>query len=102
MIASFEDVICNFQPVSNENVSIGKMSISPNPVADMLTIEMPVEDTYKYSITDITGKIIHTGKFEGNNDRFNTQHLISGIYLLQVISEKGIHFQQNFIKANRY
>jgi len=72
--------VVNCLNIENEN----KLSIHvyPNPAADFVLVETEVENLH-YSLMDMSGKIIITGKLQGTN-KIDVQLLHSGIYILSV------------------
>jgi hypothetical protein len=61
------------------------LSVYPNPVRDKLRIA-PAGGTMSYILTDITGKVIVSGKTEGIID---TDHLPAGPFLLMLKDQKN-------------
>ena len=73
---------------STETIETHKIHISPNPVADILTVNgiaQPVE----YQITDLTGKEILSG--EMSNNSVDVSSLKVGIYFLK-LGKQSIQF----------
>jgi len=62
-------------------------NIYPNPVADILNIELQDVGNYTVKIMDLSGKIIFDKMFEGNSTSINVSQLESANYIL-VISNK--------------
>ncbi len=78
------------------------MSVYPNPVGDVLTIQ---SINYKQNgivrIFDLTGMEIMNVKVDFNetmSGQLNTKSLKSGAYLIEVCSESGQKFKSKFIK----
>ncbi|MEA4976778.1 MAG: T9SS type A sorting domain-containing protein, partial [Paludibacter sp.] len=70
---------------SNENLQENNlMQIYPNPVKDILHINVDVK---KLTVRDITGKVVLLSETQQN---INMAHLSKGIYLLQVQTADGI------------
>lgn len=71
-----------------ENV-LSQINFYPNPVEDLFTIEDLVENC-SYKLVDINGKIIKEGNFVNSSNQLNTENLHSGVYFLQLQSQKDI------------
>ncbi len=68
--------------------------IYPNPVTEEMTIQSEI-DIYRVSITDISGRQIHSFIFESEFIRID--YLLNGIYFLKLETEKGL-VTKKFIK----
>ena len=83
--------------LSIEDETLKDMSIYPNPVDTILTIETSTNITDKIvSVFDINGKRVITQKM-GSNNTLKVSHLASGIYFLRLES-KGKSMKRKFIK----
>ncbi len=74
-------LISNIDTVEEE-----KVSIFPNPVKKIATIE-GIEGSFDYSILDLSGRIIKQATASDNNIDF--EWLDQGVYILRIISDKG-------------
>ncbi len=79
--------------VENQALSTEGLDVYPNPVADVLNIDYKLNETgaVKLSITDITGRIIHTENTAENQVgtyslKWNRNNVAAGIYFLQLQS----------------
>lgn len=87
--------------LSSKNLSLNKpktntLVVYPNPVTSILNFEIPNGDTIdKTVITDINGKII--SEQDKNTTQINTQHLKSGMYIINAYSSNK-KFTHKFIK----
>ncbi len=77
------------RPVSAEIIknSTG-LEIYPNPSSGEITISLPTENSFRYSILDITGRVILDGTSKTNSIKLNTQKLDKGTYITKVISNE--------------
>jgi surface protein len=80
----------NFSSVSTSNSQI--ISIYPNPGSETFSISS-TNDIDKVSIYDSMGKLV----LESNEKSFSISHLIQGIYLVQIITERKVN-KIHFIK----
>lgn len=71
-----------------------QLNIFPNPVVDFLSIDPAPEDA-AWLISDVTGRIVLSGRIEGN--MLNTSILESGVYLL-LISTAETAYSARFVK----
>lgn len=63
---------------------------SPNPASEYTIVKIAEnEEKLKYSLTDITGKLLRQGIINGAELRLNTSTLPSGTYSLSVSNELG-------------
>ena len=87
---------------------VAQIGIKPNPVSNMLTVELPESDqvTYKYQVISTMGTILLSGNSNGEtrtNRSFgiNTEKLLPGSYVLKLStadSQNSATFK--FIKTN--
>ncbi|MFP4470329.1 MAG: CUB domain-containing protein [Bacteroidales bacterium] len=73
----------------------------PNPVGDFLSIQGYCTEEAKWVISDLSGRIIRSGKYEGSSCQINTSALEPGIYLLRICCSSNTHFQK-FVKSSSY
>lgn len=60
-----------------------KINLYPNPTKDHLMVEFRNTDETSYSITDITGAIVNSGKLLGNTGTVDVKDLAPGIYFFR-------------------
>ena len=77
----------NFKSLGNEELQQISLSVYPNPASDKLILkcEIPVKSV---KIIDINGRTLNS--CVGNTSEFDVSHLKPGLYLLSVVTEKGI------------
>jgi hypothetical protein len=80
---SFNISDCYYLPPSAvEQPSLSNIRIAPNPVTDVLTIDMADQTITDLSITDISGKVIYTQPAtQSGMVRISTSNWHTGIYL---------------------
>jgi hypothetical protein len=82
-----EDYMANIvESLGMDNIQIENISIYPNPIINMLNVNIGANSDLNYSIFNITGQIIFKGKFISSNNRVNFSELSKGIYFLQVLN----------------
>ena len=80
-----EDYMANIvESLGMDNIQIENISIYPNPIINMLNVNIGANSDLNYSIFNITGQIILKGEFISSNNRVNFSELSKGIYFLQV------------------
>jgi hypothetical protein len=83
---------------TNENEFAEMVSIYPNPTSSQLYFNFSNELINNVVIFDITGKIIHSENFIGNNGRMNIESFASGIYHVRINSPLGTKTQKIIIE----
>jgi Fungalysin metallopeptidase (M36)/Secretion system C-terminal sorting domain len=68
----------------------GLLSVSPNPVKDQLAISGFADSRlYNVSITDLSGKVLQTGRVSFLSNRIDVSSLSSGMYIISLNSGNG-------------
>ncbi len=68
----------------------GLLTVSPNPVKDQLAISGFTDNQlYNVSITDMSGKILQTGRVSFLNNRVDVSSLAPGMYIISLNSGNG-------------
>lgn len=75
-------VIHEFNDLNTNNVAFD-VNIYPNPVRDLLNVELAENATY--SVMDLNGRIIESGR-ENGRFQVNTTEWDSGVYFLEIVS----------------
>ncbi|MBK8585136.1 MAG: T9SS type A sorting domain-containing protein [Bacteroidetes bacterium] len=73
------------------------IEIFPNPTTDKLTIEINSGYIQKFSIWDLTGKLIKTISCNNSKVEIDVSTLAPGIYFLTGTSDQGA-FRKRFVK----
>jgi hypothetical protein len=85
------------------NEMLPSMEIYPNPVKDVLNLNISSQDQdVRCKILSQTGQIIQDHKLNVNissNISFNTSMLESGIYFIQISNNKGYSITKKFLKT---
>jgi len=84
-----EDYMVNIvESLSTNNIQIENISIFPNPINNMLNVNVGSNIGLNYSIFNITGQTIFKGKFTEFNNRVDFSDLSEGIYFLRLIDSQ--------------
>ncbi|MEO5906090.1 MAG: T9SS type A sorting domain-containing protein [Saprospiraceae bacterium] len=76
------DTISSIDAVPGSELGI---KLYPNPVNDVLSLEIPIElGTQHYKITDITGRNITTGMLQPGKSSIKSDGWLNGMYTLQI------------------
>ena len=91
-----EDYMANIvESLGAENIQIENISIYPNPISNLLNVNVGTNSGLNYSIFNITGQIIFKGKFTSSNNRVDFSNLSKGVYFLQVL-DKPLNKQNTY------
>ncbi len=92
------DVLFEVDNIMNvpEEVSENRISISPNPVSDILTLNTRDNKVVNYTIYDIAGRQLLNGTFI-NTQEVDVSAWPSGIYIIRIETESGI-YQEKVVK----
>ncbi len=94
-------------PVSGltSNHSIEELTLSPNPATSSLTIKnLGINEEMLIHIYDMQGKFIAPlNKISSNKDEaiFSTSHLHPGVYMLSIIDENKVQYNQRLVINER-
>lgn len=84
--------------ISGEIAEIKKLNISPNPVNNVLNIELKTAKIFSVAyIFDTTGKLVKTHNNKYNKGSIDVSELKNGLYLL-LVKANGISYTERFIK----
>jgi|GEM_PF-780388 len=81
----------------NNDLNIPVVSVSPNPVSDMLHIRLDGNHSGTVTIMDITGKTVLNHSLRSNHS-FSMAALPQGVYILKIASDGFAPFTQRIIK----
>lgn len=81
-------------PVTTPSQNKEQITIYPNPATNTITIKAPgLPAISNYKITDLSGRIVLTGKLTGINEMININNLAPGIYVLETTGESCQSFR---------
>lgn len=97
-----EAVTANFELYDDVNTSIqllptaselpawaADVKVFPNPASDILTVELPYQNEWTMTISDKTGRWIHSNISNNNIQFFDINTYPAGVYYLNISNEKG-------------
>ena len=67
-----------------------QMSVFPNPVSTMLTVETRISGEYAVEIRSINGQLVYTQNMEGNSHRIDLSGIEKGVYMVTIRSEDAV------------
>ncbi|MFN0037633.1 MAG: T9SS type A sorting domain-containing protein, partial [Saprospiraceae bacterium] len=70
-------------------VSASSLSIFPNPASTETTLTLPAPQQGHWSLTDISGKNIREGNWQGASMNLNVAGLPPGLYFFQLRAKNG-------------
>ncbi|QYJ68163.1 T9SS type A sorting domain-containing protein [Flavobacterium litorale] len=70
--------------LKDELFSNASVSVYPNPITDIIHIQLPngLQAKTNYTITDVTGKVIYSGILALNDTTINVSQLQAGMYIV--------------------
>ncbi len=83
---------------TEETTSTHSFQIFPNPVADVLNVQLN-GGTTQINILDQTGRIVMSNQATSNIVRMNVADLAAGVYTVSVVSSNGETQMKKFIKG---
>jgi acetyl esterase/lipase len=92
--------ITGFQNIGQTELALNnQIQLFPNPAADQLNIALSDQSIAltSYSVLDLTGKVVLNGNINEAKASINTGSLPSGVYMLQINTNKG-NSVQRFVK----
>jgi Secretion system C-terminal sorting domain len=92
---SFEVIVANKEPSFSS-----KIQLSPNPVTDFFTLDLPSEILpAALTITDVSSREINSFSQTETSQRFDFQgdRLDSGLYFLEIKGKNGVVFTRKFV-----
>lgn len=75
--------------ISIRGNSTKAITVYPNPVKEVLNMRLNISGTKYYTLTDLNGVVLLSGKSTAQDVQIQTGHLRNGMYLMTVKSEEG-------------
>ena len=78
---------------TNELALLGTLSVHPNPVQDVVVIELPEADLSELQVVDVAGRVLVTQSVETGQASVNlsTTSWKAGWYLIRLVGADGIY-----------
>lgn len=79
---------------------VTNFQLFPNPASSSINLSFNINENLNYSITDVRGKEVKTGKIDINNSEIysiNVEELVSGMYFMTCKFEKSETIIQKFV-----
>lgn len=74
----------------NERFKGQTMAIYPNPSSSTFALQLPTQQTFTLSITDITGRNVYENKNATNSITIDANGFSSGVYFIKAVNEKTV------------
>jgi hypothetical protein len=78
-----------YDPSSVNEITAADATIYPNPASSTVEIKLNQESNESYTLTDLAGKIICSGKIQDRSATIDVSKLPQGVYLLNLETEQG-------------
>ena len=75
-------------------------TVSPNPTSDALFIKLHQAQPMQFKVYDMSGRLMHIGKFNSASHRISTADLEEGTYLLRVSHQETGRFETTPFNKN--
>jgi hypothetical protein len=85
-----------FVNLSARRFETQSLSLYPNPAADRIRVENPFGSPFDYTIRDLNGRTLASGRMQAGENSLNTEGLSNGAYILEMQSE-GTRAKGRFI-----
>ena len=73
-----------------DNPKISGLNLFPNPIESLLNIQNITDQILTYDLIDLSGSLIQSGKIQIGMNSLDLATLISGKYILNVVSDKSV------------
>ncbi|MBI1288531.1 MAG: T9SS type A sorting domain-containing protein [Flavobacteriales bacterium] len=87
------EVVVSIGTVGIEEGELANVEVYPNPASNYLTVKVPAEidGTIDLQLLDVAGNLVESRTIAAGITSLNVSSLSSGVYVLQMRSEKGIY-----------
>ncbi|GAA3510882.1 hypothetical protein GCM10022393_25660 [Aquimarina addita] len=82
----------------NNSTTQQEFTTYPNPVSNVLNINIPDSKSAKVDIINVTGQIIQTENIQGGTASVNVEQLSKGIYLVKITDELQVYAPLKIVK----
>jgi uncharacterized repeat protein (TIGR02543 family) len=87
-----EPVVIHFEKLGVGEVAFDKVHVYPNPSEDVFNVEG--KDMRKIEVVNAYGQVVYNKETRENNVRIDMSNRANGVYLLRVVTDRGIKTQQ--------
>ena len=87
---STDSITCMGTIGINEQQPLKQLSIFPNPANSNFTIQLPIQQTFTLSVTDITGRNVYTNKNATGNITVDANGFSSVVYFVKARNERTV------------
>jgi len=81
---SLEDLNTNKNVVLPENANALEVTVYPNPSTSLVFVKTNKNDSYLYSVADLTGKLVFSGTKKGESFELNFTGKPNGVYFISI------------------
>ena len=74
-------------PLGTNDLTAAKFKVYPNPAASTITISAVNADSFKLSVTDLSGKVVMTKSLNGIENTLDISALSTGAYFFELTSD---------------
>jgi plastocyanin len=90
-------IVMSSSGIDESNTNRNFVNIYPNPSQDQLIIKLQNNETANYTITDLSGKLVKSGKVNSETNKVDISNFVIGNYLFKLALPNGI-VTKKFIK----
>jgi hypothetical protein len=76
--------------IKEQNQPTTQLSTYPNPANPIFAIQLPTQQTFTLSVTDITGRTVYTNKNATGNITVDCSDFSSGVYFVKAVNERTV------------
>lgn len=85
-------------PIGVKEVSTQESVLYPNPASDFFTIQQKGSGAMTVQMSDLLGKTVFEGQFNGSKNTINTNDFPEGIYMVRISTASGTQLERLVIK----
>ena len=85
-------------PLSVTENEVSKISIYPNPVAELLNVSLSKDQNFEFTVIDIQGRVVIADKIDRKEKQINISQLTQGLYLIIIETTDNTIFRSKFLK----
>ncbi len=82
-------VVPGVDPTGVKNSSLDNINVYPNPTTDLITLSFGELDVKTVNLKDVSGRFIDSYAVNTNQLNINLETLATGIYQVEIVSNKG-------------